>query len=82
MGPESDAMAVVDSTLKVRRVSGLRVADASVMPSLVSGQINAVVTAIAERAAALILEDTCRLPPSIFTEIGAPAATGKHVKSE
>lgn len=51
-----DRMAVLDEKLRVRGVSGLRVVDASVMPSLVSGNTNGPVMAIAWRAADLILE--------------------------
>ena len=53
----SDPMAVVDPLLRVRGIANLRVADASVMPSLVSGNTNAAVLGIAERAASLLAED-------------------------
>lgn len=53
----SDAGSVVDPRLRVRGVSGLRVMDTSVMPTLVSGNTNAATQAMALRAAALILED-------------------------
>ena len=54
MGSKADDEAVVDAELRVRGVDGLRIADASVLPTLVSGQLNAIVTAVAERAACLI----------------------------
>jgi choline dehydrogenase len=50
----TDAMAVVDPQLKVRGIGQLRIADASVMPSVPSGHTNAPVLAIAERAASLL----------------------------
>jgi choline dehydrogenase-like flavoprotein len=53
-GIASDDMAVVDEDLRVMGLSNLRVVDASVMPDLVGGNINAAVTMIAERASDVI----------------------------
>ncbi|MGH7305303.1 MAG: GMC oxidoreductase, partial [Candidatus Rokuibacteriota bacterium] len=50
-----DDEAVLDPALRVRGVQGLRVVDASVMPDLVSGNINACVLMIAEKGADLVL---------------------------
>ncbi|MEL6616409.1 MAG: GMC oxidoreductase, partial [Bacteroidota bacterium] len=52
MGPDADS--VVDLSLRVRGVDGLRVADASIMPTIVNGNTHAPATMIAERAADLI----------------------------
>jgi choline dehydrogenase len=54
MGVESDAMAVVDASLRVRGVDGLRVIDASVMPDVPGGNTNAPTIMIAEKGADLI----------------------------
>ena len=57
MGPSSDPMAVVDARLRVHGIEGLRVADASVMPTITSGNTNSPTLMIAERAARWILDD-------------------------
>ncbi|HTH98054.1 MAG TPA: choline dehydrogenase [Stellaceae bacterium] len=54
MGAAGDAQAVVDADLRVRGVDRLRVIDASVMPDLVGGNINAAVIMIAEKAADMV----------------------------
>ncbi len=58
MGRDSDPLTVVDERLRVLGVEGLRVIDASVMPTITSGNTNAPTMMIAEKGAAFILDDT------------------------
>jgi choline dehydrogenase-like flavoprotein len=58
MGAASDSMAVVDERLRFYGMAGLRVADASVMPTITSGNTNTPTAMIAEKGAAMIIEDS------------------------
>ena len=53
----NDPLAVVDARLKVRGVLGLRVADASILPTIISGNTHAVCVVIADKCADMVLED-------------------------
>lgn len=59
MAPTNDPMGVVDHTLRVRHIKNLRVADVSILPILNSGHTQAPAYAIGEKAAHMILQDTC-----------------------
>ena len=66
MGCDSDEMAVVNAELRVRGIASLRVVDASVMPDLPGGNINAPVIMIAEKAADLIQRRPALYSPDKF----------------
>jgi choline dehydrogenase len=57
MGPPHDRNAVLDERLRVRGVEGLRVIDASAMPAITSGNTNSPTMMLAEKGAAMVLED-------------------------
>jgi choline dehydrogenase len=60
MGPAADPAAVVDATLRVHGLDGLRVIDASVMPTITSGNTNAPTLMIAEKGAEFVLQAAAR----------------------
>jgi choline dehydrogenase len=60
MGPENDPTSVVDDELRVRGIEGLRVVDASIMPMMLSANLNAGVMMIADKASDIIRR---RTPP-------------------
>jgi choline dehydrogenase-like flavoprotein len=57
MGRDSDSMAVLDERLRVRGIGGLRVIDASAMPRITSGNTNSPTIMLAEKGAAMVLQD-------------------------
>ncbi len=60
MGTDSDPTAVLDARLRVRGIGGLRVIDASAMPRITSGNTNSPTMMMAEKGAAMLLEDARR----------------------
>jgi choline dehydrogenase-like flavoprotein len=60
MGPDSDPLAVVDARLRIRGIGALRVVDASIMPTITSGNTNSPTLMIAERGSDMIREDRKR----------------------
>jgi len=56
----NDPLAVVNDRLEVHGIQGLRVIDASVMPTIISGNTNAPTVMIAEKGAKFILEDAVK----------------------
>lgn len=68
MGLSSDPLAVVDEKLRVHGIAGLRVVDASVMPTLVSGNTNVPIVMVAERASEFILADAAKETGSIVQQ--------------
>ena len=57
MAPASDPQSVVDERLRVRGIEGLRVADVSIMPTIIGGNTNAPAMMIGERGASFIVRD-------------------------
>ncbi len=62
MGPDART-SVVDARLRVHGIAGLRIADASIFPNITSGNTNAPTVMVAEKAAAMIIEDARSLAP-------------------
>ncbi len=73
-----DAMAVTDARLRVHGIAGLRVVDCSIMPTLVSGNTEAPVVMIAEKASDMILDDEKAATAAPSWPIPAPVPAVRH----
>jgi len=75
MGPRAEEGAVVDARLRVHGIQGLRIADASVMPTITSGNTNSPTLMLAERAAEWVLADAAeKVPAGVATRSPVAAA--------
>jgi choline dehydrogenase len=73
MGPQKDPMAVVDSRLRVHGITGLRVADASIMPNIIGGNTSAPSMMIGERASEFIAQAYGRTARKTWHDTSSPS---------